>query len=364
MESCSFFRIFAHLNNIVMNKLKYIVFFVIVLLSASIVSCDKYDTIVVGQEFAPYNSLVTKFRQLVYIEFSNGKARVWGPCANRVESSIDNSRVSIKSDLDSLVVFAYGFAAQNREADFDGNITIDSSKPYAIYLNGLTLNSDEGQAIQSLGTGDCYLVLPQKSNNVLIGGASFNGSLIIDGEGQLIIHGLSNAALSAYGPITCSFPVDLILSSLDSDGIHSDNGNIKIAEGIWHINAARNAFSTPNGQVILNGGQVYASAEAGSIVSSPAGKGLLASDVSCIGISAKPSPLETENARQFVWQAEMKNLELNADSLVRISVDHNFSGDTVNLMSHTPGYIFQSPWILISNPSLSETDDLIVEQKK
>ena len=359
MESYSFFCIFACQNYIVMNKLKYLLYLFAGLISVSIASCDKYDTIVMGQDFAPVNSLVTNFRQLVYVEYCNGKARVWGPCADRVESSVEDSHVMVNSDLDSLVVFAYGYAIEDSLNVFQGSLTVNSTHPYALYLSNLSLRSDEGPAIQSQGSSDCFFVLPPKSQNIIYGDVAFGGSVIFDGEGSLSVESQSGTALSARGSITCSYPVVVSLMSGSADGIHSDNGNIKIADGTWTIAASRHAFSTAAGQVILNGGKIQASAKGGSFVSSVGGKGLVASGTSCVGVSALKSDVD-EDMRQFVWQVEMSDLMLDADSLVTIMRDPNFAGNPVPLTTFTPAFSFQSPWVLVSDSLVTEVDDVII----
>lgn len=342
-----------------MNRLKYIIFLFVVFLSVAVVSCDKYNSIVVGEKFAPYNSLVTKFRQLVYIEFREGNTKVWGPCADLVTTEINDSHVTIQSDLDSLVVFAYGSALKDRDMVYKGNITINSSRPYAIYLNGLSLSSDEGPAINSVGKEDCYLVLCEKKDNILYGSASFNGSLIIDGGGNLTINGEKSTALSAQGSITCSYPAKINIGSQALDGVHTEKGDIKIADGTWNINVAGNAFSTTEGQVILNGGTIYASAQSGSFVSAPEEKGLVVSESTVIGVSVKKSPLYSE-MRQFIWQAKVQGLVLEADSMVTINKIPNTDTTPIKLSTFKPAYDFKSPWLVVSVPSLVEADEVEV----
>lgn len=345
-----------------MKKLRYIIFLVSLIIGINVVSCDKYDTIVVGQAFAPYNSLVTKFRQLVYVEFRNGDARVWGPCADLVESIIDDSHVTLTSSLDSLVVLAYGYAVNDSVLVSHGNISINSSQPYALYLKDLVLSSEDGPAIQSVGASDCYLVLPAKTLSKVYGSLSFGGSLIIDGEGALNVVADDASAISVSRGITCSYPVAVNLTSRTADGIQAKQGNIKIADGTWIIAASRHAFSTSAGQVILNGGKVYASAETGSIVSSPEGMGLVANATVCVGMSAKKSVVEEVERRQFVWNLQLPDtMSFDADSIVTILRDPNFSGNPIKLTTFAPAYTFHAPWVLVTDSLLTEADDIIFE---
>lgn len=339
-----------------MNRLKYIIFLISVFFSVSLVSCDQYNTDVVGEKFAPYNSLVTKFRQPVYVEYKDGKAKVWGPYADMVDVKVDDSNVYIQSDLDSLVVFAYGYAVKERDFVYHGSLSINSDGPYALYLSGLNLMSVEGPSIQSLGTKECFLVLTDKAQNRLNGQFITNGPLIIDGGGNLQIETNDETALLAKGGLTCSYPVKVRLLSDKGDGLHVDNSDVKIADGEWTIKAGKNAISNATGQVIINGGKVYGHALNGSFVSTSSAKGLVTNETTCIAVAGKESSL-LEEERQFIWQAKVDTLAVSADSIIVINrIPSSDNGNLEEIAKFKPAYNFDTPWVLISVPSLKETD--------
>lgn len=339
-----------------MNRLKYIIFLISVFFSVSVVSCDQYNTEVVGEKFAPYNSLVTMFRQLVYVEYKDGKAKVWGPYAKEVDVKVEDSNVYIQSDLDSLVVFAYGNAVKERDNVYHGSLSINSDGPYALYLSGLNLMSVEGPAIQSLGSKECFLVLTDKSQNRLNGQFITNGPLIIDGGGSLQIEETDETALLAKGGLTCSYPVKVRLLSENGDGLHVDNSDVKIADGEWTIKAGKNAISNTSGQVIINGGKVYGHALDGSFVTTSSTKGLVTNESTCIAVAGKESSLFAEE-RQFIWQAKVDTLALSADSVLVINrIPSSDDVKTIEIAKFKPAYNYETPWLLISVPSLIETD--------
>ena len=328
----------------------------------ALTSCDKYNTDVIGEKFAPINSLVTKFRQLVYVEYQDGKAKVWGPYADLVDFDIDGSSVSIKSDLDSLVVVAYGYAVEDSVHVFSGNLSINSTMPYALYLNNLQIQSESGVAIQSLGSSECFLVVPDKGKNKIIGGFSSEGPVIFDGKGSLDILA-ENTALTAKRGMTCSYPLTVNIESKSGDGVHVENGDVKIADGTWNVKAGNNAFSNVEGQVILNGGKVIGYAQNGSFVSTPESFGIVVNECSCIGVGATASVLAPEQ-RQFVWHLQIDYMSFTKGQ--KVTINRMPNGDDAKpskLETITPEFDYKTPWLLISNASLKEVDSVTLSNE-
>lgn len=334
-----------------MNRLKYILSLIVVIFSM-LCSCDKYNTDVMGESFVPYNSLVTRYRQLVYVEYKFGSAKVWGPYADMIDWTIEGTDVSIVSDLDSLVVFTYGDAMGDKENPMDGSLTINSSFPYALYLTGLYIQSNNDVAIHSKSKEECYLVLTDKAQNRLNGSFVTEGPLIIDGRGNLNIKA-HNDALTAKSGLVCSYEVKVNIESEAGDGIHAEQNEIKFAEGTWKIKAAKNAISNTSGNVVLNGGTVNANAEKGSFVS--AAQGVSANQSTCIAIASEASDL-ADLQRQFIWLAQVDTLTVTAKETLKIEVTPNTAMTSTKLATFTPEFDYKTPWIFIAHPSLGESD--------
>lgn len=330
------------------------IFFILVFGLTLFSACDKYDTDVMGENFTPYNSLVTRYKQLVYVEYREGKAKVWGPYAKLVDADINGLDVSISSSLDSLVVLAYG---NSGEEAGPGSITINSTNSYAIYFSGLNLNNESGTTFKSLGTETCFLVLPTKSQNNLTGSFEVASPLIIDGGGTLNIKSIDNVALSAKGGITCSYPVTINISSENNDGVRADNGEIKIADGKWNVTAGNNAFNAGQ-NIILNGGQIRGNAKTGSFALTPSDMGLVANETNCIAIAAKESTLGEEN--QFIWQDMVTEVSCKAGTAITINRLDNQDKKS-KFATFTPAFSYTSPWIIVANTSLSDADWLTFE---
>jgi len=327
------------------------IFLILILTVVVISACDKYNTDVIGEDFAPYNSLVTKYKQLVYVEYREGKAKVWGPYADLVNADVDGLNVKISSDLDSLVIFAYGSAMDEADTHRDASLSIDSRTSFAVYMSGLNLNSTSGVAFESLGEETCFLVLSTKSQNHLWGSLKTEGPLIIDGAGTLHID-TSDDALVAKGGVTCSYPVTINISSENGDGVRSDQGMVKIADGKWYVKAAGNAFYAKE-NVVLNGGQISGYAKEGSFVAAPDGAGLVTNSASCFGLGSQESALAP--MLQYVWQDKVDNFAFIADSTITISrLDANDKATTV--LKYTPPFSYSAPWVVISHSSIMEGD--------
>lgn len=325
-----------------MKKYGYILLSLILLLQ-TLSACSEFDTHSLGQKFNPYNSFVTKFRQLVYVEYKDGVAEVWGPCANRVEVNIESeSHVSIKSDLDSLVVVAYGFAAHDTirdvkdktivlgVVDYHGDLSIESNKPYALYLTGLQLNSETGTALYCKGSGDCFLVLTDKANNILNGACEFDGPLLFDGKGSLTINTTDRDALVARKGLTCGYPISANLRSREGNALSVKGGELKIADGKWNIQSGAKAILSADQTVVINGG-------------------------TCYGIGSKPLDVKFDG-NQFTWHAPADTLSFQADSIYqvgRMGLNDTIAKPMVKLKS-----LFDqpTPFVMMSNGIVADGD--------
>ena len=332
-----------------MTKIRNVLLFVL-FAHLTVTACKEFDTNSVGTQFHPYNSFVTKFRQLVYVEYKDGTADVWGPCADRVEYEVkDSSHVLIKSDLDSLVVVAYGFAAHDTirdekektkvlgVVDYHGNLDIFSNKPFALYLTGLKMNSDTETAIQTSGAGDCFLVLTDKADNQLNGACVFGGQLLFDGKGSLTINTKKTDALVAKKGLTCSYPVSVNIRSLEGKGVKVESGELKIADGTWDIQSRDNEILSATQTVIMNGGN-------------------------CYGIGAKHSDV-TFGGNYFTWIASIDTVSFQKDSIYAVQRYRIEEPNPVAVCNLKSVFDQTAPHILTANAKI-EKGDLLTFTKK
>ena len=333
-----------------MSKIRYFAFSLLLILFV-IPACKEFNTDVNGKQFKPYNSFVTKFRQLVYVEYKDGYAEVWGPCADRVDVLVDEaSHVTIKSDLDSLVVVAYGFAAHDtifdekdktkmkEVVDYHGALSIVSAKPFALYLTGLKMNSDSKTAVSCEGQGDCFLVLTDKANNLINGAFEFNGHLFFDGKGSLTVTTDSIDALVAKNGLTCSYPVSVNLRSQNGRGLFVAGKELKIADGKWNIQSGSNAILSTEMSVTINGG-------------------------TCYGVGAKKSE-NVFTGNQFTWQARVDSIPFQKDSIYSVGRMGGQDTKATEMFKLKSLYDQAKPWVLISNDKLKDGDMVTFNKNK
>lgn len=341
-------------------------------------SCDKYNSESVGSKFFPANSVVRNFTHSVYVEFSQGDVRVWGAYTKEVDVSGDGQHLILTNNSDSLALVIYGFPSQNDSAALtDYSITIEGDHAYALYLNKLNLCSQKQPAIRSASNGICYLVLPKGSKNQLRSVQApavfeHNGELVITGEGELSLSNLvsnqhqepaltSSAALLVCGGLLCQYNVKLTMSCPEGDAIRVSDGPIRSSLGSWNLIAGQHAISNTNDSIVLIAGEYSGIAHNGKFFDNRIGAVIRQAKVE--GLSGMASDLldtltlhQHYDSTYVALQQHFEDISLKADSLVNISV----KGSSSSIAKFTPRYQMQSPWVVIANSSLQETDTLTI----
>ena len=259
-----------------------ILFALILVMFCALPGCDDYDTNVVGTNFSPYNSLVSRFVHPVFVEFRGGGVRVWGPNAQLVSAERNGGRISITSMDDSLALVVYGNAVGDSLQPLDGQLKVVMENDFAIYLNGLNLHSKNGPAIEvQADDANCYLVVSNSSTNVLSdtvyqtqyangaiqeadGCLYVSGVLYMDGKGTLTLnnHALPRwdsdwgdsvytHALYAKGGMICNYALTANLTSLYGDAIHTGGAQVRLVKGIWNLYPGRDTINTGGADIIV-----------------------------------------------------------------------------------------------------------------
>lgn len=341
-------------------------------------SCDKYNSESVGSKFFPANSVVRNFTHSVYVEFSQDDVRVWGAYTKEVEVAGEGTHLVLTNHSDSLALIVYGYPALNDSAALtDCSITIEGDHAYALYLNKLNLCSQKQPAIRSASQGICYLVLPKGSKNQLQSVQApavfeHNGELIITGEGELSLSNLNSnlrlesapnsaAALLVRGGLRCQYNVKLAMSCPEGDAIRVSDGPIRSSLGSWNLIAGQHAISNTNDSIVLIAGEYSGIAHNGKFFDNRIGAVIRQAKVE--GLSGMASDLldtltlhQHYDSTYVALQQHFEDISLKADSLVNISV----KGSSSSIAKFTPRYQMQSPWVVIANSSLQETDTLTI----
>ncbi|MBQ0058210.1 MAG: carbohydrate-binding domain-containing protein [Bacteroidales bacterium] len=254
----------------------------VLIMSALLSACEKYNTDVMGTAFAPANSLVSRFVNAVYVEYREGGVRIWGRNTGLVDYDADGARLTLTVRDDSLAIIAYGNAVGDSINPYDGQLRILSDRDFALYVNGLYLHSAQGSAIEVQSEDNtCYLVVSSNSKNYLsdtlyttqyadghileADGCVFcSGPLIFDGRGLLNVRNCAlprwdddmhdsiyTHAIYARGGVICNYAMTAELTSVSGNAIHTSGTDVKLVRGEWKLNSGREAIDAEGADVSI-----------------------------------------------------------------------------------------------------------------
>lgn len=327
------------------------------------VACSDLDSHSLGAAFRPANTQVRQFTQPVYVEYAPGRARVWGPAMHLVEPTIDGGTdVTLRLLSDSVAIFTYGHPEADTTRRQQATLTIDNgTHPYALYLNGIELTALHGAALTSLGTGNCNLVLTQKSKNTLTAdegdGADIRGALVLTGTGALEVTARGHA-LHTVSDLRCQYGVVISLHSLEADGIHIDRAAMRSTQGKWSIDAARHAICSESDSIILAAGSYEGTAATGAFCQTPLFTAVRQATISML--SAQPTMLlagdENPDSLYVVHLAKIDTLTFMADSTYVVTRNTKRQ----QLTTLTPRQTIDRPWLTLSSPQTRDNDTLYI----
>jgi hypothetical protein len=369
-------------------------------LGALCTACGETDGAAAGEQFSPYNRLVRDYKHPVILTFNGDGVRVTGEGADLVQiAQTDASRparLTISSTARGIAYFVSGKSS-------DAQLRIESSQPCAIYLNNATLSSTEGPVVESTEAQNLYVVLCKSSTNTLTdsghyplsagslseAGARFGsslgagettvevpgtacfytaGRLIFDGEGTLKVRSVATPryeaalgdtlrihALTAACGLETPYAVTVSLTATGGDGIHAADSTLQLGSGAYTIAAQRHAISSAVGNVSMDGGSLYATANTGSLCSTPAERGFIIASGTCMAAAAQTTNLllavdEDEIIpAQTSWQARVDSLAVEPGVTYKALVD---GANAASLTADSTTAI-TNPYFLISVPSLT-----------
>lgn len=320
-------------------------------------SCSDWNTETIGTAFTPANSIVRVYNNLVYIEYANPGARVWGPAAEQVTSTVNGNHVTIQSDAQNIAYFVYGYAASNDTLGIsDGSLSIQSKVSYALYLEGLSLRSQNGPVFESLGDDECHIVLSTNSVNHLYGAIRVGGNMSLSGKGTLTID--CDTTCITASMLQCQYAVKVNLTSTKGDGIYLTKGVMRSTSGTWNINAGRNAICSSD-SILIFGGTYRGTALQGAFLDAKAPVVIQKPDM-IVASAWSNNPLDSVavayryDSVQSVWEEQVDTLTLMADTTYTIR--RNSSSSSVG--KFTPHQTISAPYVLVTNGTVLRTDTL------
>ena len=208
------------------------------------------------------NDFVEKqtWKSTIGIVWNGSSASVTGS-ADGVTVSIEGGVVTVKSSAKHV---AYEISGSGT-----GQLNIYSDYKFKLALNGVTLSSSDGPAVNSQCKKTCYVVL--SGSNSLTDGSVYasstedrkaaffsEGQLVFSGTGQLSVTGNSKHAMASDDYVRVREGV-IILTAKVSDGLHANDGII-IDGGSLDISAAGDGVQCDTSSIVVSGGSVTVSA--------------------------------------------------------------------------------------------------------
>lgn len=321
-----------------------------------LLSCSEWNTDTFGTLFEPANSQVRAFTHYVTVEYTADGVIVGGAEAEHMKFSIDGLNVTIDNNhTDSLALLVYGYPASlDTLAQTDASLTVRSYCPYALYLNGLSLRSQNDVVVQSPDSVKLYLVVSNSSRNTLYGGLKAAGDVVLSGTGSLNIQSQGNCVEAAS--LQCQYGLNMTLRSQQGAGIHLTHGAMKATAGTWTIDAEQDAIQTPD-SILLYAGTYQGSSHAGAYLAAPTftrGPKLLIASAADNQILDSAYVAQRYDSVQSVWCERLDTLTLQADSLYEV-----FRPRANNaVFKFTPRQTIHSPFLLINQGNILPTDTL------
>ncbi len=320
-------------------------------------SCSEWNTDTLGSSFTPANSIVRVYNNLVFVEYTASKARIWGPASDDIQYTINDNHVSIESDAQNVAYFVYGYPAGNDTLGItDGSLSIRSKVSYALYLEGLSLRSQNGPVFQSLGDDECHVVLSPRSVNHFYGAISVGGNMSLSGTGTLTVDCDSTCITAAM--LQCQYAVKVTINSSHGDGICLTKGVMRSTDGTWNINAGRNAISS-NDSILIFGGTYRGTALEGAFLDAKAPVVLQKPNM-IVASAWGNNPLDSVavayryDSVQSVWEEQVDTLTLMADSTYTI----RRNSSTASAGTFTPHQTLVGPYVLVTNGTVLSSDTL------
>lgn len=260
--------------------MKRILFFLSLVLSCTLfVSCSSDDDsenddggeeVEIPEDFET-NSQNVVVDNAITIDFAdNGEININNPYSEQVTITVDNGNVTVNSSITDTEL-NYVLSGKNA----DGSFKIYSSYKFGLVLNGVSIISSSGPAVNIQSSKKVSVSLVDATNNRLVDGTSYpedstedmkaalfsEGQLIFSGEGTLQVIGRNKHGICSDDYIKIN-EGNITISSAPKDGIHA-NDYFEMNGGTVTINSTNDGVECEEGYIVLNGGNLAVASKNG-----------------------------------------------------------------------------------------------------
>ncbi len=197
------------------------------LLAIGFTACQNDDT-----DFSAYTEGSSSNASTIYITYNGTSVTVTGDNKSYVTTSGADVTVNTGTDTDSLLLILSG-------STDDGSLLIYREKKFGLQLNGVSINNEDGPAINNQCGKSLYCKVVSGTTNTLTDGTDYTeqeyqqkgtffseGQIIFSGTGTLNITGTTAHALASDDYIIIDDDMTLNISCSTGNGI-------KINDGFW-----------------------------------------------------------------------------------------------------------------------------------
>lgn len=253
--------------------MKRILFFLSLVLSCTLfVSCssdddsendDGVEEVEIPEDFET-NSQNVVVDNAITIDFGeNGEININNPYSEQVAITVDNGNVTVNSSITDTEL-NYVLSGKNA----DGSFKIYSSYKFGLVLNGVSIISPSGPAVNIQSSKKVSVSLVDATNNRLVDGTSYpedstedmkaalfsEGQLIFSDKGTLQVIGRNKHGICSDDYIKIN-EGNITISSAPKDGIHA-NDYFEMNGGTVTINSTNDGVECEEGYIVLNGGNL------------------------------------------------------------------------------------------------------------
>ncbi len=197
------------------------------LAAALLTACQKDDT-----DFSAYTSGEASTASIISIVYSGNSVTVSGDTKGYVTTDGADVTVDTGTDTDSLLLVLSGSTS-------DGSLLIYREKKFGIKLNGVSINNQDGPAINNQCGKSLYLEVASGTTNTLTDGTSYDETVSYQQKGAFFSEGqvyfTGTGALNVTGSTYHAIAVDdfIVIDGAAITASSSTGNGIKVNDGFW-----------------------------------------------------------------------------------------------------------------------------------
>ena len=224
------------------------------------------ETVVTDSSDDEYDDYIenSSFTSTIKIAYSGTSASVSGSVSG-VTVTTDGGHVTVNSETAGVEYILSGSTS-------NGSLKVYSTKKFKLTLNGVTLTSTEGAAINIQSSKRAFVVVTDGTTNTLTDASSYTnttdgedqkaclfseGQLIFSGSGQLTITGNYKHGICSDEYVRTRTGCRITVSAAVKDAIHT-NENIIIGGGLLHLTPSSDGLDCEEGTIDIRGGLIKA----------------------------------------------------------------------------------------------------------